>query len=574
MDVFKTKGTQVVGANATGPASAVVPLGQAIAKAASAGEVIARLKAAGNAGEQGGFEYGYANDAAGLLSSSTPEVVAAAIEALGNMIGAGEPFADEIAAKLVDPEEQVQTAAATALGMFGTTSLAYTKNLCDLIENGRAPEAPKVAAICTLGYIGAEAQGSFIASYLENGSPLMAAAACQALGYMGSEGELQAEGIVKRLKTPETKFAAISALAELGPGACEKYIGDIIGVLTDKDSLTRQHAGSALAACADAVLESKDVGAVKELMNHKEPGVRCSAAMVFGYMGAKAIPHADAVATLLADTAEDTSETYLQMGGGYARSAPAARKPQCAALIALGMMGASSEAPSCGALLSEESWEVKLCALECLAGMGDAGKDQAGKIAGVLDDNVFLVRQKACETIGLLKATESVMNLSDVLQDKVPSVRAAALTAMAECGGAEQYPNEVFKCFTDQMPNVKAAAITCIGSMGESGTGYASAVATALSDDDDITRAAAAEAMGKLGKHGASFAEEVAVLLGDPSPDVRSGAATGLGLMGREGQPYMGHIEMLMDDPFEGVSAAAVTAMENLTNGPAAIGDQ
>merc|ERR1719428_1887843 len=110
-----------------------------------------------------------------------------------------------------------------------------------------------------------------------------------------------------------------------------------------------------------------------------------------------------------------------------------------------------------------------------MAGMGEAGKEQAAKIAGVLDDNVFVVRQKACETLGMLKVSDVTSNLADTLQDKTPSVRAAALQAMAECGGADNYPNEIFKCFTDMMPNVKAAAITCMGAMGESGTGFASA---------------------------------------------------------------------------------------------------
>merc|ERR1719221_1860430 len=152
-----------------------------------------------------------------------------------------------------------------------------------------------------------------------------------------------------------------------------------------------------------------------------------------------------------------------------------------------------------------------MCALECLAGMGSEGKAQSSKITACLEDDVFVVRAKACECLGALKAEDGLHNVSDLfLEDKAPAVREAALLALAESGEvASGYVSDVFKCMSDPVNRVVAAAIKCIGSMGENGQSFASIIAQKLFDQDADIRAAACEALGKLGDYGSAFAEEV-----------------------------------------------------------------
>merc|ERR1711879_63665 len=111
-----------------------------------------------------------------------------------------------------------------------------------------------------------------------------------------------------------------------------------------------------------------------------------------------------------------------------------------------------------------------------LSQLGDEGRSVSSKIATCLEDDVFVVRAKACECIGALKAEDQMSNLADLFEDKAPSVKVAALNALAEAPDlAGSYSNEVFKCISDsQSQAVRAAALSCLGSMGETGQSYAS----------------------------------------------------------------------------------------------------
>jgi HEAT repeat protein len=523
-------------------------------------ELIANIGAIGGRGEFSAQMGGYAGDVCSLLSHPEPEVVAAACEALAGMGDEGLMYADTIAAKLAASNAMLRAAAAGALGYFGDGALKYETSLVHCMKDPE--DNVKSAAICALGMIGAEGEAASIAECLGTKSPVVVAAACQALGMLSS-GEGHIATIATKLDESEVRYAAISAILNFGASAGTPYVDKIISVcLTDKDSATRQTAASTLGGIADKGSVSK----IKELLKSDTVGVRCSAALTLGYMGDAAKDLTDSLVELLDDKEEDESELYLSLGGGNMRAPPASRRPKCAAIAALGMIGAESAAGKIADELGDESWEVRMCALDALASMGDAGRSASSKIATCLEDDIFVVRAKACECLGSLKAEDQMSGLVDLFDDKAPSVKVAALNALAEAPEvAMSYSNEVFKCMNDvQSQAVRAAAISCLGSMGETGNSYASIIATMLYDQDAGVRAAAVEALGKLGDYGAAYAEEVAYCLQDDDQDVRYYAAVSLGNMGAEGQAFVGEIQMLCDDPY--TAEAAQEAYEKLSS--------
>lgn len=539
---------------------------QALSLSKTKTQLVESLQAIGKKGEASALAGGYSGDVASMLRNSSPEVVAAACEALGYMGQAAEQFAPDIADKLESPKAEVRAAAANALGMLGTVE-QYKDKLTKMFEDKY--EAAKCAAIGALGQSGTEEQASPIAAFLRDSSPVVVAAAVQALGELGPAGESKAADIAKQLEDDRIRYAAVCALSSFSDSVCESYIEVIIDkCLTDKDCMTRTVAYELLARLGEAVAKASMVPKITALLKHENVGVKCAAAMALGGMGDKATDQADAIKALLSDKEEDTSELYLTIGGGSMRAPPSSRRPKCAALVALGMMGAGTTAAACADALSDENWEVKMCALECLAQMGSAGKEQSSKITTCLEDDVFVVRMKACECLGALKAEDGLHNVTDLfLEDKAPAVRQAALLALAEAGDvASGYASDVFKCMNDSVNSVQAAAITCLGSMGENGQSFASIIASKIFDEDVAVRAAACGALGKLGDYGAAFAEEVASCLQDGAPEVRMQAAKALGNMGSEGAPFMGDVQLAINDAFPEVSVAAQEAVLALEN--------
>jgi HEAT repeat protein len=353
------------------------------------------------------------------------------------------------------------------------------------------------------------------------------------------EREAYGDAIAKKLEDATLRSAAMSSLSNLGAAVTERYMDDVIAkCLKDKDSITRQTAATALGAIGPAVLSSPASAAkIVSLLQSEEIGVRCSAALSLGYMGeAAAEKHAAAVAELLSDPQEDSSERHLQVGGGTPRLPPASRRPKCAALIALGMMSAGSFAKECAKALSDDSYEVRLCAIECLSGMGDAGRACSSEVSGCLEDENFYVRMKACECIGSLRAEDAMLTLPDRFDDPSPSVRAAALLALMESTEVlESFSGEIFKCLQDPVPAVKAVTITALSWIGPSAQGYASVVATFLGDQDAGVRSAACDALSRMGARGGAYAEEIEALCHDENPAVANAAAKALEDIGENG---------------------------------------
>mmetsp|Transcript_174845 Transcript_174845/g.560606 ORF Transcript_174845/g.560606 Transcript_174845/m.560606 type:complete len:529 (-) Transcript_174845:43-1629(-) len=518
----------------------------------SKGQILRDLQIIEDTGEvhgQDGIEAAVA-----LLAHSDPEVVAAALLSLS---GRGEEAAwcaGPCARHLSSASASVRGAAALALGSFGGAAAEFASQLAKMMDGDK--EDVRAKCVVALAQMGVESEAGRIADLVNDSSPVISAAACQALGLMGDEGERRRGLIAAKMDDPQTRHAAIAALGQLGASSCEPYVAGIASKgLTDSDSITRQAAAAAFSGVSAAAL-GPVMAQVVDLLGSDHVGVRCTAALALGYMGESALPHAAKLVELLSDTSEDMSEMHVQVGGVY-RVFVTARRPKCAALVALGMIGAQGEARSCAKALEDDLYEVRLCALEALSTLGDAARAQSTEIAACLEDPAYFVRVKACQCIGALRAEDVMTSLPELFEDKAPSVKIAALQALMESPRiAESFPSEVFKCISDPVPLVKAAAVSVLGCMGDTGKCYASSIASMLNEQDVRLRCAACDALGKLGDHGAAFADEIELCLHSGVPELEETASLALERLNSASGGGM------MIENFEGEGGHAITSLE------------
>lgn len=498
-------------------------------RSARAEEQVQWLVELGGRGPKAAADFGFASQVANLTKDHNDEVAAAALRTLGDFGPEGAKHMGAVASGL-NRSPEVCIAAAVALAEFGPQALGYGDTLAMCLERTRDENA-KAAVLAALGAVGAEQHAGLCAKYLEDSSVAVSAAACQALGRLGSAGAADAPRIAEKLADPSKRFAAVTALGYLGTETVKRNMSQIVSCLKDKDSLTRQAAATTLGVASDAVLAGGDATSIVALLKDPNPGTRCAAALALGKLGA--VSSAAEVAELLGDNAEDASESHLTVGGGALRSAAALRRPKCAALASLGLMKSEKHLPLLSGALRDKSYEVRLSALEALMQVGHAAAKYSTSIMSVMEDDVYLVRLKACQTIAAIGATDVMDNLPDLFQDEAPSVRQAALDALATNSDiGKKYSSQVFKCITDEYGCVRAAAMRCLASMESVGQCYASTIAGELSSQDPESRAAACETLGKLGDYGAAFTEEMEVCQHDEIPMVREAAAHALVKLG------------------------------------------
>jgi len=495
------------------------------------------LKYVGTLGEHGVNEMGYGDCVAGYVNNASPDVAAAAMSALGTMGPYGAEHSTLIGQKLqlTSESSQVQVAALNSLAQFGKLSASLQSDIVGYMED--TDEQVRCAAICAAGNIGAEGQVDRLGRFLGDPSPHVVAAACQSLGALGIAGATHADEIVRKLDDDFVRHAAIAALADFGESVVAKNLNVIIEkCLPDRDGITRMTAVTALGSAANALLNSTgSLQRLKELLESQDPGIRCAAALTVGKLGPDAAAKfAEALEPLLEDAEEDDSWLSLNMGGGSARPEAAARKPKAAAVLALGTLRSTRHVQTIAGMLKDPDYEVNLSALEALQALGETGCEFSQDVSELLDDDVYLVRAKAAQTLGVMKAEDDIGKLPELFEDKAPSVRIAALDAMAELGEeGSEHSNEVFICLGDKVGAVRMAALRCLGCMGEAGRCYAGVIARMLTDSDAGVRAATCETLGKLGPRGAAFADEIAMCLQDQADFVRESAAAALGSMGR-----------------------------------------
>lgn len=425
--------------------------------------------------------------------------VLAALDALGKMGSNIQPtrkalVVRQVAQCLSGRSVPVRCAALRTLAELKATRQAL--QLHDLLQTEQVPEVvgALVEVLAQLSALTREAESCFPEDFRE-----------QKLGEM--------------LATPRLAYSALKAMAFLGPKAPAKLLPKVTERLADADVSTRYAAALALGGMAETVAASKEtIDQLVAMLKSSDVGQRAAKLS------------AELVATLVSDM-EEAPKPQLSSAGQRVPAEMA--MPRCAAILALGAMGARGSAKAVAQGLLDGHWQVRLAAAEAMAKLGEAASEYLPALIGALRDDFYLVRAAACGALGALRMPEALPGLAQAFEDPSAPVRCAALTAAADLvRGAEEYCHEVFKAITDQEAEVRAAAVWCLARHESLAECYVGVVATQLMDPSPEVRAAAVSGLGVMGVAARGFQDEVSFMMNDPSDMVRQAAAGALEQLG------------------------------------------
>mmetsp|Transcript_5074 Transcript_5074/g.18971 ORF Transcript_5074/g.18971 Transcript_5074/m.18971 type:complete len:598 (+) Transcript_5074:102-1895(+) len=483
---------------------------------AGKGRLVVALRQVAAAGEKSG-ELMLAEPVSKLMGHQDPEVCAAAVTAIGAMGWAASRFGEDIAEYLLKhPNVTCRIAALDALGKMGPGQSATVRGAVGECLRDQDPLL-RQSALRALASMADSQHAEDIKALLTDASPGVRAAAIETLGHLVSiSAEVEslyppdalAQPLTELLADGRTRRAALTAVRLLGNKAPESCVGAVADAVADQDCEIRQaacHALGSLPLRCGAALPRLD-----ELLRSSDIGIRAAAATAVGAIGPEAISLAGAVAQLLSDDGEDTSTLTSQMGAGCRRPPPQLRLPRCAALGALGRLGAAEHVKSAVAALSDPSWEVRKASCEALGAFGAVAREEHSALSAVLEDDAFPVRAMACYALGQLGSAEALAGLIEKFEDQAHSVRLHAVSAVGQLGEkAEEYAHDVFKLLNDPVAHVRASAAVALSRLGPSANPYAGVVAGLLAESDAEVRRASLEALGCMGRHGAALAEEI-----------------------------------------------------------------
>lgn len=493
----------------------------------------------GNAGEERAAELQYADAVAEHLYKKDESVIASAATALGNFGSQGLAKGGKRLAELsLHPSPMVRIAAIESLGNIGPLAKQHAHTVATLVKDDREPVV-RVVALHALGDMEAHSEASVVAAALEDSCPEVVSAACDTLSLLGQVAEGIGSSLAARLGDGRTRYSALAALVDLGdkaPANCAAGVADCLG---DADGATRSMAVAAAEAGVPCSFPR-----VLELLRDPRPGTRSAAAVALGSPSITeeaGAAHAEAIACLLDDPAEDDSQLPLLLGGGCRRLPAYMRRPQCAAVVTLGKLCAVRYSSDIAALLGHPHYEVRCCALEALGEMGSEGQEFVAEIAALLTDGLFPVRAKACEVLGLLGLSQELEGLVGALRDSSDSVREAAATAAGALGevALDRAGGPLVELLGDDVPNVRVSAVAALPLLGESAQGYAGVIAALLQDEVAEVRIAVLQALPKMGDHGAALAEDMADHMFEEAPGVREAAKEAMRQLGDVGEPFL-----------------------------------
>mmetsp|Transcript_32878 Transcript_32878/g.71749 ORF Transcript_32878/g.71749 Transcript_32878/m.71749 type:complete len:558 (+) Transcript_32878:53-1726(+) len=223
---------------------------------------------------------------AGLECTEPAELRIPACAAMAALAAIGdEEHASEIGQLLAHPHTDVQVAAARALGeMAGDFGAA----LLPLLDS---PQATVRAAAATA--LGKRARSSgkaqadvvdAVAECLEDMSPIVRAAAAEALGNMGEQGSVFTESLLKlfRDKSAAVKAAAVRAMAAVGLKG-QMYAAEVCRMTVNQNGDVSVAAIHALAAMDERGAAFADE--VAPLLGHPDYAIRVAAAEALTRMG-------------------------------------------------------------------------------------------------------------------------------------------------------------------------------------------------------------------------------------------------------------------------------------------------
>lgn len=198
-------------------------------------------------------------------------------------------------------------------------------------------------------------------------------------------------------------------------------------------------------------------------------------------------------------------------------------------------------------------------------GMGRVGKDELPGLRTNLQSTDAAVRAESALDLGFMgaDAADAAQDLAKLLDDKSPSVRLAAASALLRISGKNARAIDVLsKGLADADAAIRRHAARSAGLAGPAAAPLADKLAALLDDTDTRVRRSALQAIATLGPAAAQAREPVTALLARPETAID--AADALGRMGPTARPSVKALARLLSADAPAERWAAVRAMSQI----------
>lgn len=404
--------------------------------------------------------------------------------------------ADALVTALKDPDTQVRWAAAWALFRLGTGE----KSVPALVQivNDRTTRMRSGASIRFVVRLGGSGQ-----DWCERSAKgdLLRIGAIQALGSFGALAAPAVPALIDAMRDQDllTRGFAAAVLAEIGPQA-KAAVPQLIILLKSKDVVP-------LAPC------SMGFGGKKT----ETERLAVIAARALDRIG----PDARAAVTALTEALADSDEVL-----------------RYEAAKALGSIGADA-APAIPILVQ------------------------------VLNDPERLVGDIAADALSRI-GSAAIPALIEVLRGSKPEIRRRALTSLGGIGAkADVALPDLIRSLTDPDEEIRAAAANAIGLVGDANAAMAAVpdIIAATKDTDRIVRRNIAEALGRIGPRDARVIPSLLALMRDSDPEVKVVAGDAMARIGMQAFPALRALLCDRDKDLRDNAALALSRIADPVNG-------
>lgn len=418
----------------------------------------------------------------------------------------------------------------------------------------------RAAAVRSVGYAKDESSIASVLGLLADPDDAVRIAALQAAATFPTHAEEIRAAVTPRLedRAPEVRREALGLLATLGKTF---QASRILGVLRDDtDSSVRQAAALSLVRTFDehdrAIVEKGLLSAMED----PDFGVREAAAFALGELGGSA---AESRLTRAVKDAKAPPKVRRSSAEGLGKMHSAAAVPALidalrgpdadlrqGAAVALGAIGDPRAGDALLAALKDSNFYVRLEADRALKKLRSRSRTE---LTTKLRDPSPRVREEAVEQLGAFGASV-VPTLIPLLADDDEKVRRTAGSTLARFRDAESVES-VARALDDKSPLVREGAAGVLGDVGDEGR--AGLLIAKVSDPDPAVRAEVVRALGRLRAPGAEASLIEAAR--DPSGSVRQAAADAL--RSYHSDDAVAALRRLTKDPIGAVRQTALDAL-------------